>query len=38
MMAKIEYRECEKCGQKYTTATHSKINLCYHCWKPEWRL
>lgn len=37
-LRKIEYRNCEKCGQKYTTNVHSKINLCFHCWKPEWKL
>lgn len=32
-MRKIEYRKCQVCGQLYTTARHSKINECYHCWK-----
>jgi uncharacterized OB-fold protein len=37
-MNKIEYRKCKKCGQKYTTNRHSKINECFDCWIPEWRL
>ena len=37
-MRRIEYRKCEKCGQKYTTHVHSRIQECFHCWKPEWRL
>ena len=32
-MRKIEYRMCDKCGQEFTTHTHSKINECFHCWK-----
>ncbi len=37
-MRRIEYRKCEKCGQRYTTHPQSKINHCFDCWIPEWRL